>query len=129
MFIFEVVTFFLTLCLPNQLNFFVTVLMYKIHDFDETSFLLVAVALINENLTFSVSIATIVNENNNSSQLFILSIQTTPEKRSQTEKGCSEDLLQRCIFHPIAKEPNPNHEVKMQQKIFLGFYYHLSYNC
>ena len=74
--------------------------------------------MITKNMTFSISIATVVKEKNNSSQLFILSIQTTPEKYSQAEKSCLEDLLQRCIFHPIAKDPDPNHEVKMQQKLF-----------
>ena len=74
--------------------------------------------MITKNMTLSISIATIVKEKNNSSELFILSIQTTPEKYSQAEKGCSEDLLQRWIFRPIAKDPDPNHEVKMQQKFF-----------
>ena len=53
-----------------------------------------------------------------------LSIQTMPE-RNRAKKGYSMKFLQWCIFYPIAKDPD--HEIKMQQKSFFYFCYHLSY--
>ena len=32
-------------------------------------------------------------------------------------KANQEKLLQKCILNPIAKDPNPNNGIKMQQKL------------
>ena len=115
MYIFEVVTFFLTKCLSNLINFSVVVRIYKILDFDEAFFFLATVAMITENVSFSSLHCNhcrrnkFFNHNHAAyqSQLFL-------KKWSQTNEGYPDLLLQRCIFYPVTKAQNPNDGVKMQ---------------
>ena len=55
--------------------------------------------------------------------MYLLPI-TKDQKNAHAQKNCQ---LRKCFFYAIAKDPDPNNEVKMQQKLLFYFSYHLSY--
>ena len=84
--------------------------------------------MISEKVTFSSFHSNHCNGNNFfHHNMEFINLNYPLRKRSQTDKGYSKIILQRCIFCPIAQDLDPNELVKIQKNYFLRFHYDLSY--
>ena len=98
------------------------VCIFKIHNFYK-AFFLYSNLLRLKKYFFAVSMETVIRE---TSSFIAIKQLINPDylwkNRVKQIKTTQEKLLQRCIFYPSTKDPDPSNRVKMQQKLLFKIF-------
>ena len=118
---FEVATVYLSQYLSNQLNISVVFCIYKIHVFNETSFL--PSMITKKNYLFIISMATILRKTSSFIKvIWLFNPNYARTNGVKQRKATIKKLSQRSILCPNTKVRDPRTRVKMpQQLIFFLF--------